>query len=394
MFIDNSNKAVLLIGASYSAVPLAKLIKESGFKLLILTGKPEEPATYFAEQVIEVDYSNHEKSMQELKKYKFDFVVPTCNDASYLLGAKIANAYGLPGFDIYETCLLISSKNQFRQLTSSLGIPAPKRIDLEDLAEDSFDYPVIMKPNHSFSGRGISVIRSHSEIARSVEKAQENSTDNKFATESYIEGSLHSVSGFIREQEIEIQFFVDEFCTVYPFQVNNSNFPSILNEEIKDKVTTHLKALISTIKFTDGLVHLQFMVRDNEVFFIELMRRCPGDLFGHLFQFSMGFDYYSAYVSPFLEYRLPLDIRRPPVRNFYIARATESSMESRIFLSISANSSNTTLFPIAKSGDYVPPAPFGKTAIAFFEFKDNAELHANRPNFDQYLSICSIRTGE
>ncbi len=70
-----SNKTVLLIGASYSAVPIAKLIKELGFKLLILTGKPEEPATYFAEKVIAVDYSNQEESMQAIKNYKFDFVV-------------------------------------------------------------------------------------------------------------------------------------------------------------------------------------------------------------------------------------------------------------------------------------------------------------------------------
>lgn len=394
MHTDISKKVVLLIGASYSAVPIAKQIKELGFKLLILTGKPEEPATYFAEEVIAIDYSNHKESMQALKKYKFDFVVPTCNDASYLLGAKIAKTYGLPGFDIYETCLLISSKSQFRQLTNSLGLPAPKSINLKDLGEDLVDYPVIVKPNHSFSGRGISVIRNFSEIAQSIQTAQNYSTDNKFEIENYIEGSLHSVSGFIQDQKLKWKFFVDEFCTVYPFQVNNSNFPSVLSEEIKNKVTIHLQTLISTINFVDGLVHLQFMIRDNEVFFIEIMRRCPGDLYGHLFQFSIGFDYYSAYVFAFLGYRIPLDISYSSISDFYIARTTESSTEPRVFLSISSKTSDTTLFPIARSGDRVPPAPFGKTAIAFFKFNDYAELHANRPNFDKYLSICSLRTGE
>ncbi len=275
----------------------------------------------------------------------------------------------MPGFDIYETCLLISSKRQFRHLTNSLGIPAPKSIALEDLGKDQVDYPVIVKPNQSFSGRGISVIRNYSEITQFIEMAQKYSTDNEFAIENYIEGSLHSVSGFIKDQKLELKFFVDEFCTVYPFQVNNSNFPSVLSDEVKNKVTTHLKTLISTTKFVDGLVHLQFMVRDKEVFFIELMRRCPGDLFGHLFQYSIGFDYYSAYVFPFLEYQMPLEVSSSSSSNLYVARTTESSMESRIFLSISSKTSDTTLFPVARSGDHVPQAPFGKTAIAFFEFK-------------------------
>jgi len=391
---EDIRKVVLLIGASYSAMPIAELIHALGFKLLVLTGKPEEPATYFAEEVIKVDYSNHEESMKAVEQHQFDFVVPSCNDAAYLLGAKIATKYHLPGFDVYETCLLISSKSDFRQLTSSIGIPAPRALLLKDLEEGSKNFPIIVKPNLSFSGRGISVVKKPSDLMESIQKAKESSTDNNFAIESFIEGSLHSISGFIQDGKLEANLVVDEFCTVYPFQVNNSNFPSTLSLEIRNKAMTHLIALISNIKFVDGLVHLQFIVKDNEVYFIELMRRCPGDLFGHLFRYSMGFDYYNSYLTSFLDNQNKTDSIESSRNPTYVARTTESSQESRIFLSITAGTAGATIFPVAKSGEKILPAPFGKTAIAFFKLKDKASLDAIRPNFDRYLSVTSLRTGE
>lgn len=394
MHATEHQKTALLIGGSYSALPLGELIHNSGFKLIILTSNPNEPATYFADRVIVADYSNHQESLDALRSERFDYVIPSCNDSSYLLGARLAEMFKLPGFDSFEICNLISSKRAFRDLAISIGIPSPLAFSESDITNDFNQYPIIVKPNQSFSGRGISIVTESSQLAEAFEQARNHSKDKKIAIESFINGSLHSVSAFMRNGTTKISFFVDEFCTVYPFQVNNSNYPSILKNDVKTKVLSSLDRLISELGLVEGLVHLQFMVQENDVYFIEIMRRCPGDLFGHLFKYAIGFDYYRAYLSTFLGY--PFIDEVPELVQFsqYVARSTETSNHARIFLSIASKITDTEIFPLASSGDRILPAPFGKTAITFF-LTDNCDtLRKIYPNFDAALKVSSLRIGE
>ena len=61
-------------------------------------------------------------------------------------------------------------------------------------------------------------------------------------------------------KKIIMNFFVDEFCTAYKYQVNSSNSPSTLNKKIKKEVVNAISKIILLLELNDGLLHTQFIV--------------------------------------------------------------------------------------------------------------------------------------
>jgi hypothetical protein len=103
-------KNVLVIGGSFSAIPILKEIFKIGFSPIVISSDKSEPGHKFAAQSIYCDYSDVDKSIEALKDVHFDYVVPTCNDAAYKLGVAISYSRKLPGYDNLGVCELISSK--------------------------------------------------------------------------------------------------------------------------------------------------------------------------------------------------------------------------------------------------------------------------------------------
>jgi hypothetical protein len=335
--------------------------------------------------LINVDYSDFEASKKSLEGLQFDFVVPSCNDTSYVLAAEIARDRNLPGYDI-ETCVsIVNSKSRFRDFCLENSIPSPRQVKVPFPAGEQL-FPLLVKPNKSFSGRGISIVMSESDLNSAIKIASAVSEDGGYAVEEYVEGTLHSVSSFISDHSVEEAFFVDEFCRTYPYQVDNSNHPSRLNNSLRQRVVKELEKIASLLNLVDGLFHMQFIVNAEDFYFIESMRRCPGDLYGNLVEYSTGFNYYQSYVEGFLALKFEANIEclsspRP------IARYTESSSSDRIHGSFSIEGEIYKFFPLVKPGDEIKSAPYGKSSIGFILYPSLETLLESLGKYDTFLRV-------
>jgi hypothetical protein len=372
--------SVLLVGGSFSSLPIIKALSEYGLKLILISGDKTEPGHNFAEHSIVCDYSDVIESLKALDSIDFDYVVPSCNDKAYKLASIVASIRKLPGYDELQTCELISSKLKFREFTQSNDISSPKHFNKSKIMEDPTCFPILVKPNISFSGRGISKIFSSSEIETAEAAACAVGLEPNFTYEEFIDGTLHSVSVFISGQTIFESFFVDEFCEAYPYQVDNSNYPSRLTIENRVTVLKNLDKMIKKLNLVDGLLHAQFMLCDSGIKIIETMRRAPGDLYGNLIEYSSGFEYYKNYVSSFIAMDFEkIDLSNSNTRN--IARYTATNVKSTNVNSFIVRKKLISFYPLAKCGDTVDQAPFGKSAIAFMEYNSSEALFQDQPNF-------------
>lgn len=384
-------RRALLVGGSYSAIPIGKAIRELGLEIICLTGDSSEPMVALADEVVIADYSQVADSLTAIVDKSFDYVVPSCNDAAYTLCAQIAEMRQLPGYDTKETVEIVNSKILFRDFCNRNSLPSPKQFHELDLIEDK-QYPVIVKPNRSFSGRGVSVVRAKSELSSAIDFAKNQSIDDACNVEQYVNGNLHSISAFLVEGKIESHFFVDEFCVTYPYQVDKSNHPSRLKEDLKTKAYEELHRMALLLKLVDGLVHLQFIVSEENVYFIECMRRCPGDLYGNLIEYSTQHQYYLRYVNAFLgnnSYRI--ESKSAPV--LPVARFTESFSEERIFESYEFSGNVMKFFPLVQSGDKVSAAPYGKSGIGFIRYESTMQLFSDTMQYghESKVNIYSIK---
>lgn len=385
------HKQLLLIGSSFSAAPLLRCLQASGYEVDTCGAYPSDPCVGWSKRHHLLDYSDPSALLDLVQRENYAAIIPTCNDYAYLSAVRVAEQLGYPGFDSLETTLVLHEKKRFRKFAAKHGLPVPKLFEsIEEAAvADQRDYPLLIKPDDSFSGKGVSRIAQASELADAIVTAIKNSRSGRYVIEQFIEGSLHSHSAFLVKQEIEADFFVDEFCTVYPYQVNCSNSPSRLSEAIRERTRACIRELAHQLKLADGLLHTQFLVSGDDVYLVECMRRCPGDLYYHLINFSMGMPYIANYLRPFLGMGLRFPKPLPPHSTQYWARHTVSLAQQQIVhaFSVHLTCEEIRTFPLHLSGSRVSAAPHGKIAILFARFASADKLFSHAAQFAQSIEF-------
>ncbi|MEO5346423.1 MAG: hypothetical protein H7834_08605 [Magnetococcus sp. YQC-9] len=383
---------VLLVGSSFSAAPVLFALKQHGLHVHVCGNLPSDPCHAHADGSHYTDYSNAVNLESLLTQQPYAHVVPTCNDYSYLSCAQLAEKWHLPGFDSWETCLLLHTKNRFRAFMERHNLSAPKcRLQTASRADiDGLRFPLLVKPIDSFSGRGMTRLHQADGLSQAVERAIQASPSGEIVIEEFKDGTLHSHSAFIKNQEILFDFFVDEFCTVYPYQVDCSNHPSGLSEAVRTSVRTIMTRLIQILELVDGLLHTQFIVHGQEVWIIECMRRCPGDLYGHLIERSTGLPYTDCYLKPFIGQPLELPRATKPLRYYGRHTISTRTKQNNFCFRSTIPAKETWIVPLKESGHPLKPAPFDKLAILFCEFADMADTLRITPHLAEHIRIESL----
>ena len=382
-------KKVLLIGSSFAAVPFLKRLRELSYEVHVCGMRPQEPCVTLADQYFPLDYSDPHALRNFLKENAYSAIIPDCNDVAYLTGAKLAEEFGFPGFDTVPTTLIFLEKSFFRSYLREHAISSPQSLLLEGAPQEELQklqYPVMIKPVDSFSGRGVSKVGGADEVSAASELARQESRQGKVIIEEFIEGSLHSHSAFIRNGKIAIDFFVDEFCTVYPYQVNCSNSPSALASDLQARLRESIDRIIAHLNVVDGVFHTQFIVRGDDFYLIETTRRCPGDLYPELIMKSSGVDYIALFLAPFLgETMLATQIPRHDLW----ARHTISRDHDIVLGGVqnTFSSKGFIYYPIRHVGEKVVAAPFGRVGIIFIQFSDQNELFLETPRMKNYITL-------
>lgn len=361
---------VLLIGSSFSALPMLSALRQRGAHVTVIGKHETDPGHAYSDMSIFEDYSDRETLLKVCRDNDFDYIVPSCNDYAYLAAAYVSAEMGFAGLDDLETTGILHSKDHFRRFCIGIGVPAPKILgtltpETKTLPDD-FEGAAIVKPVDSFSGRGIQIIHHASEISVASERAFAQSRRGTAVVEQFVEGTLHSHTAFVVSGCIIWHDFVDEFCDVYPYQVDRSSYPSQLTPDLRAHVHAAMEKLVSALGLCDGLLHTQFIASNTDFWIIECMRRCPGDLFGQHFKLALNYDYEAQYVASF--------IGSVPEAPNYLAET--SSVERRVIstdkaqaffgASMSTGAQNILYIPLKNSGEQLGPAPFDKAGIVFF----------------------------
>lgn len=383
-------KRALLVGSSFSAAPMFFALKRYGLHVSVCGNSPGDPCHQYADASIPIDYSKPEELMRVVESGNFDYLIPTCNDYSYMSCAQVAERHAFPGLDSYATALALHTKNEFRKVAKTHAIRMPRFVKANQDTRNAVEhltFPLLVKPTDSFSGRGVTKVSDARELDAAIEGALAASRSGEAIVEEFIEGTLHSHSAFIQDQSVALDYFVDEFCTVYPYQVNCSNHPSALPESVRIGVRAEMDRMAQALRLKNGLLHTQFLCKGDQFWIIECMRRCPGDLYGSLVEQSTGVDYADLYVRPFIGMRLPDVPSSGAVKN--VGRHTISRSEPLIAFAFSHRipASKVDSVPLKMSGERLDPAPFDKLAILFAEFESQKLMLETTPKFAALIDI-------
>jgi len=389
-------KKALLVGSSYSAAPLFFALKRRALHVTVCGDDKDDPCHQYADASCYIDYSNKADLLDFVQQNSFDFLVPSCNDFSYVSCSWVARNMRFPGYDDWETALMLHTKHRFREFCEKHFVPAPVRLYYgsvtdETAADINLPYPVLVKPVDSFSGRGTTKVVDQASLAGALLAAKAESRTSEVVVEKFLEGSLHSHSAFIEEGRIVWDGFVDEYCKVYPYQVDCSHWPSKLPEAMRRGVRNAMLEVVSKARLNDGLLHTQFIARGEDFWIVESMRRCPGDLYGRLVEEATGLEYNDMYVAKFLGE--PYGRQRPIFgAEKFVGRHTVSLSAPQVCsgLAFDVPAKRISYVPLKMSGERLGTAPFDKLGIVFVEFDSAATMLKVVPNFADAIKVVSL----
>lgn len=363
---------VLLVDTNFSSVPIYNFLIKSGHKVTVVGGNTKDALAKCADNYVNLNYSDVDQTRRLIKDRKIEYLVPGCNDRSYMVCAEINRDGRFPGIDPLTTAEVINNKEKFRAFSFKFGLPTPYVLDQDEIGSR---WPVIVKPVDAFSGRGVTIIHKDNSnaLATAISLARNESKLGACIVEDFVEGQLFSHTAFIQSGDIIADHIVEEHSTANPFVVDTSRVVYNFHDSMLFSIREDIRLLARELKLHDGLIHTQFISNGTQYWLIEITRRCPGDLYSQLIELSTGQNYAENYARPFVG--LPFDVRKPLIRNLVMRHTvTVNSTCTFDHLHFQHPVWIERWISLSLAGDSLKPSPASRIGIVFCKTVDQTEF--------------------
>lgn len=277
-------KKALLLCASHNDLGLIRVLRKLGYYIIVTGNMEGAPGQKWCDKYIKADYSDKEKILTIAKNEMIDAIVQCCNDFGVYTAAYVAEKLGLPGYDRYETTLLLHNKDRFKKFAIEHDILTPRSESFVDgnaaLAYlKRCKYPVIIKPVDASAGNGVS--RADDIVAgeTAVKKAFAKSRDNRIVIEPFIIGTQHGFCTFLKDKKIVAICSNNEYSIKNKYRVEIDTFPADNFYLVKDTLIQQIEKIADILNLKDGIFHLQYIFDGEKPQIIEVMRRILGNMY-------------------------------------------------------------------------------------------------------------------
>ena len=276
-------KVILILNGSHSEIPLIKTAKRIGLRVITTGNDPNQIGHRYADKYIKSDFSNKKLILEIAKKNKIDFICPPAHDLGIVTASYVAEKLKLPGYDTLKKTQIVHHKNKFKYFCKKIYLKTPRVFNNEysyNYIKKTFDITkLIIKPTDMGGGKGISVVKDSNSYQNAITYAKKVSKSKSVVIEEYVEGQLHSLTTYIRNKRVTFYHHDNELIYNNPFNVHSSFAPGTLSKKHVKYLILELERFSKKLKLVDGILHAQIIANEDNVFIIELTRRCSGDLY-------------------------------------------------------------------------------------------------------------------
>ena len=266
----------------YCCVQAVFGLREAGYKSIMVNCNPETVSTDFdlADRLY-FEPITFEDIMNIINFEKPDGVLVQFGGQTPL---KIANQLASAGIKIYGTSSdsinLAENREEFAKVIDKLKILTPEYCiaknydDIYSYAETA-NFPVLVRPSFVLGGRAMQIVYSKEQLVDYVFRSAEATNDHPILIDQFIENAFEfDVDALCDGEEVFIGGIMqhieeagvhsgDSSCVIPPYEVSDAVKKEI--ETITAKLALELKVV--------GLINLQFAVKDDKVYVLEVNPR-------------------------------------------------------------------------------------------------------------------------
>ena len=266
----------------YCCVQAVFGLREAGYKSIMVNCNPETVSTDFdlADRLY-FEPITFEDIMNIINFEKPDGVLVQFGGQTPL---KIANQLASAGVKIYgtssESINLAENREEFAKVIDKLNILTPEYCiaknydDIYAYAETA-NFPGLLRPSFVLGGRAMQIVYSKEQLVDYVFRSAEATNDHPILIDQFIENAFEfDVDALCDGEEVFIGGIMqhieeagvhsgDSSCVIPPYEVSDAVKKEI--ETITAKLALELKVI--------GLINLQFAVKDDKVYVLEVNPR-------------------------------------------------------------------------------------------------------------------------
>ena len=266
----------------YCCVQAVFGLREAGYKSIMVNCNPETVSTDFdlADRLY-FEPITFEDIMNIINFEKPDGVLVQFGGQTPL---KIANQLASAGVKIYGTSSdsinLAENREEFAKVIDKLKVLTPEYCiaknydDIYSYAETA-NFPVLVRPSFVLGGRAMQIVYSKEQLVDYVFRSAEATNDHPILIDQFIENAFEFdvdalcdgenvfIGGIMQHIEEAGVHSGDSSCVIPPYEVSDTVKKEI--ETITAKLALELKVV--------GLINLQFAVKDDKVYVLEVNPR-------------------------------------------------------------------------------------------------------------------------
>lgn len=257
--MDNiKGKKLFFLGATgyfYNAVMQAK---QMGIYTIVTDYFPNSPAKAIADKAYDVSTVDIDAVEKIARDENVDGIFVAWSDNNHYIAEELCRRLELPFYATQEQLLTFTNKRLFKEACKKFDVSVVPQFTLtaELKKEDvkSLEFPVIIKPCDSYSGKGITICHAEDELKGAVAEALSKSKTKQFLTEKYMDDEhydticlYYTIQDGIPALSAMTDRYMQEFeggkrlntAIFYPSQY----LPRFLSSSMNEKIKNMLKGL-------------------------------------------------------------------------------------------------------------------------------------------------------
>lgn len=297
------NKKLAIIGASYLQLPLIRKAKEMGIETHVFAWASGDVGESEADHFYPISIIEKDEILDVCRSIGIDAICSIASDLASITVNYVANAMGLVGNS--PDCTFVSTnKHAMRNRFEEYNIPSPKSVEAGDdfIIDDSFTFPVIVKPVDRSGSRGITKVLKLEDLNDAIKNAKEQSFSKNVLVEEFVEGHEFSCESISWKGQHKIITFTRKFTTGAPHFIETGHYePAFVFDEaaLADKISPIIIKALDSLGIEYGASHSEFKINDKgEIKLIEIGARMGGDMIGStLVKLSTGVDFVEQVIN-------------------------------------------------------------------------------------------------
>lgn len=300
-------KKLMILGASYSQLPLYKMAKKLGVSTVAVSTPGDWPCFAIADEYSYTDISDPEAVLKAAREHNIDGITTCCLDAGIRSIGYVCEHMGLKGLS-EQAGFLCSDKYYMKEAFVKGGVRCAKYIRIQSREElesalDQLEFPVILKAVDLMGSRGLFRCENREEALSHYQDTMDATGKDYCLVEEFIQGQMLGCEAMISNGKLLfcLPNNIENYQSHVPTPIGHS-VPYRKQDTLGAEVEHQLKLAIQALGMDNCPINCDLMEKDGKIYVIEITGRAGGTCLPETTGIYYGIDYYEAIV------RLALDM--------------------------------------------------------------------------------------